>query len=89
VLYNKKQSASNAFLSAVWAEDSKVFLARRSFTLPAQHEPRLVSVPQIWQRFFAVSGSWTSAGYGLCQFTKCWPAVVGGNIVLLWSQRDI
>jgi len=41
--HNKNQSTCNAFLSAVWAEDSKVFLAHRNPTLPA-HEPRLVSV---------------------------------------------
>jgi len=37
----KTKVLTQRFPSAVWAEDSKVFLAHRSFTLPA-HEPRLV-----------------------------------------------
>ena len=41
-VYNKNQKC-NAFLSAVWAKDSKAFLAHRSPTLPA-HEPCLVSM---------------------------------------------
>ena len=43
MLYNKNQSACNAFHSEVCAELSKVFLAHRSSTLPA-HKSRLVSV---------------------------------------------
>jgi len=39
----KKQIACNVFLSNVWAEDSKVFIAHRSSTL-LPREPRLVSV---------------------------------------------